>query len=221
MQALEFIYKRRSVRKFKDTDKPIPKEHLEQIITAAAAAPSGKNLQNWHFVVVTNKDKIQEIANIIVKKNAELAECLSDPDQIKAFKNSLPAHTFFKKAPALVIIYAGPYPVVADQFLAAGIMDTEKALELKNPNPGIQNIGAAIENLLLVAAHLGYGTCWMTGPTYAFEEISAYIEFDKIVGKKDYYLAAMTPLGIPANEQDLKPVPSKRKPLDEVLTVLE
>jgi nitroreductase len=215
MKELEFIYKRASVRKFKD--EPVAKEHLEEIIKAATAAPSGKNLQTWHFVAVMDKTKIKEIAAVIERKNDAWCEYLKDEAKIKTFKGSLHYQTFFKSAPVLILVYAGPYPSLADMFLEDGLMPADMANELRKPNPSIQNISAAMENLLLAAASLGYGTCWMIGPTYAAEEISAYIEFEKIAGKKDYFLAAMTPLGIPL---DGFPATPKRKPLQEVLTII-
>ena len=46
------IFKRVSVRKF--TDGPVSEEHLEQLLRAGMAAPSGGNQQPWRFVVVTD-----------------------------------------------------------------------------------------------------------------------------------------------------------------------
>ena len=42
--------KRRSVRDF--SDQPIPRSVLEHAILTAGSAPSGANMQPWHFVVV-------------------------------------------------------------------------------------------------------------------------------------------------------------------------
>ncbi|MDT8899995.1 nitroreductase family protein [Anaeroselena agilis] len=212
MEQLEFIYKRHSVRSFED--RPVDRDHIREMIKAATYAPSGKNMQNWHFVVITDKTKIAAIVKIVEEVNARLAAYLADEAKRKAFRGMLPYQTVFKGAPALVLVYAGPYETIADQLLEAGIMPREEALEYKKPNPGIQNIAAAMENLQLAAASLGYGTCWMTGPTYAAEEISRYIGF----AKDGYYLAAMTPLGVPASGKWSYPA---RKPLEEVLTIIE
>ncbi len=114
----------------------------------------------------------------------------------------------------LVLIYAGPYDTIANTLQADGLMSDEQALAYARSNPGIQNIAAAMENLQLAAIAMGYGTCWMTGPTYAAEEISCYIGFKK----EGYYLAALTPLGVPAAEKLTSP---PRKPLEEVLTFIE
>ncbi|AAM24999.1 nitroreductase [Caldanaerobacter subterraneus subsp. tengcongensis MB4] len=60
LEALEVLKKRRSVRKY--IDKPIPKEILEDIIDCARLAPSGNNAQPWHFIVITDKEKLKFIA---------------------------------------------------------------------------------------------------------------------------------------------------------------
>lgn len=210
--SLEFIYKRHSVRKF--TEEKVPEETIKELVKAAIHAPSGKNQQNWHFVVITNKEKIAEIARIVEKKNAELSTYLRDEAKIKGFKGTVAYHTVFKGAPALILVYAGPYETIADMLLADGVMPAEETKKYAKANPGIQNIAAALENLLLAAANLGYGTCWMTGPTYAAEEISAYIGFNK----EGYHLAAMTPLGVPATDKLSSP---PRKPVEDVLTIID
>jgi nitroreductase len=209
---MEFIYKRHSVRKF--TEEQIPEQTIKELIKAATYAPSGKNQQNWHFVVVTNKEKIAEIARIVEKKNAELSKSLRDEAKIKGFTGMVGYQTVFKGAPVLILVYAGQYDTIADMLLADGVMPPEEVAQYAKPNPGVQNIAAAFENLLLAAADKGYGTCWMTGPTYADKEISEYIGFKK----EGYYLAAMTPLGVPVSDKLSSP---PRKPVEEVVTFIK
>ena len=48
----DFIGKRRTVREF--SDKPVPKEVIENIVMAASTAPSGAHKQPWTFCVVGN-----------------------------------------------------------------------------------------------------------------------------------------------------------------------
>ncbi len=59
----ELLKRRRSVRDF--SNKPVPREILEQALLTAGTAPNGANQQPWHFVVVSNpeiKKKIREAA---------------------------------------------------------------------------------------------------------------------------------------------------------------
>jgi nitroreductase len=51
MDVYEAVTSRRAVRGF--TDRPVPGEVLERVLSAAAWAPSGSNLQPWHVYVVT------------------------------------------------------------------------------------------------------------------------------------------------------------------------
>ena len=51
MDVYEAVRTRRSVRNF--TNQPVPREALERVLSAAAWAPSGSNIQPWHIYVVT------------------------------------------------------------------------------------------------------------------------------------------------------------------------
>jgi nitroreductase len=56
-RAAEFyaeMKRRRSVRAF--TDRPVPRQVIEDCLAAAATAPSGANQQPWHFVVVADPE---------------------------------------------------------------------------------------------------------------------------------------------------------------------
>ena len=61
----EDIDRRRTVREF--SDRPVPRDIIETALKAANTAPSGANLQPWHFAVVSGpetKKKIREAAEI-------------------------------------------------------------------------------------------------------------------------------------------------------------
>ena len=51
MDVYEAVRTRRAVRGF--TDRPVPVEVLGRVVSAAAWAPSGSNIQPWHIYVVT------------------------------------------------------------------------------------------------------------------------------------------------------------------------
>ena len=95
MSNLDFIYKRHSVRKFKD--EVVPMNDLEEIIKAATHAPSGKNVQNWHFVIVRNKEKINELVKVVENKNLEVATKIVDEEIKRIFAKSLKYHTAFRE----------------------------------------------------------------------------------------------------------------------------
>ncbi len=61
MTVIEAIRKRYSCRSYQD--KAIEQEKLEQVFEAARLAPSAKNIQDWRFVVVRDKEKKQQVAD--------------------------------------------------------------------------------------------------------------------------------------------------------------
>ena len=54
----------RSVRKRLDLDRPVEPEVIERCIEIAMQAPTASNLQNWHFVVVTDPARRAALAEI-------------------------------------------------------------------------------------------------------------------------------------------------------------
>lgn len=54
------ITHRVSIRRYQD--RPVEKEKTEAILRAAMQAPSAANQQPWEFYVVTNREKIRELA---------------------------------------------------------------------------------------------------------------------------------------------------------------
>ena len=57
-EVLKTISDRRSIRAYDPA--PIPEADLQAILTAALEAPSARNLQPWHFSVVTNRALLDE-----------------------------------------------------------------------------------------------------------------------------------------------------------------
>lgn len=58
--VLDNIHARKSVRSY--TDEPVTPEQVETLLRAAMAAPSGKNVQPWRFVVVTRPETKKKLA---------------------------------------------------------------------------------------------------------------------------------------------------------------
>ncbi|MEN6457776.1 MAG: nitroreductase family protein [Thermoguttaceae bacterium] len=69
MNVLEAIRTRRSVRRYED--RPVPEDLIETLLRAAAIAPSARNQQPWHFVVIDDRATLAEIARI--NPNAQMA----------------------------------------------------------------------------------------------------------------------------------------------------
>ena len=55
----EDVRRRRTVRHF--SDRPVPREVIEDCLRAAGTSPSGANMQPWHFVVVSDAEVKRQI----------------------------------------------------------------------------------------------------------------------------------------------------------------
>ena len=62
METWEAIRSRRNVRSF--DGRPVPEDHLGEILEAGRRAPSSQNWQPWDFVVVTDRAQLEELATV-------------------------------------------------------------------------------------------------------------------------------------------------------------
>jgi iodotyrosine deiodinase len=108
------IRRRRTVRDY--APDPLPRAVLEQALLAAGTAPSGANLQPWHFAVITDpavKRRVREEAEI---EEREFYAGKASPEWLEALA---PLGTdankpFLETAPALIAIFAQRYGELAD-----------------------------------------------------------------------------------------------------------
>jgi len=66
MDALDVIFNRRSIRKFKDI--PVEMEKLGKILDAGRLAPSAGNLQDWKFILLQKPEIIEEVAKACLEQ---------------------------------------------------------------------------------------------------------------------------------------------------------
>ena len=133
MQLLEAIRGRRAVRDFRP--EPLSAGVIFQLITAAAWAPSAMNAQPWHFTVVTDRAVLDEIAGRArewMRTNAAAAHGA----QIRGMLDD-PHYHILHHAPALIVISAPAGPWARE------------------------DCAMAAQNLMLQAAALGLGSCWI------------------------------------------------------------
>ena len=111
----KFLDKRRTVRHF--SDKPVPKEVIENIIMTASSAPSGAHKQPWTFCAVSDpviKSKIrvaaeeEEYRSYHGRMSEEWLEDLAPlgTDEHKPF---------LEIAPWLIIVFKKPYDIIDDK----------------------------------------------------------------------------------------------------------
>ena len=66
MEFLETIKNRRTIRKFLDL--PVEWEKVTDLLMAGHYAPSAGNLQNWRFIVVTDKNQRRNVADACLQQ---------------------------------------------------------------------------------------------------------------------------------------------------------
>jgi nitroreductase len=62
METWDALRARRNVRTY--ADRPIPQDQLGRILEAARVTPSSMNEQPWDFVLVTDRDRLRELAEV-------------------------------------------------------------------------------------------------------------------------------------------------------------
>lgn len=137
-QVLENISKRRSIRKYEKDQ--ISDEKLSLIIEAGRFAPSGGNNQTNHFIVIQNREVLQELKNMVEK---EFAKMEIKENTYKSIKNSILAskkggYNFIYNAPTLIV-----------------------AANQKGYGNSIADCSVALENMMLAATSLDIGSCWI------------------------------------------------------------
>ena len=101
----EIIKKRKSVRNFKKNN--IDDEILKNAILAAGSAPSGANLQPWHFVVIKDRSIKKKIKDQAEKEEFNFYNYKAPSEWLDALKPLGTNHNkdFLEEAPVLIAIF--------------------------------------------------------------------------------------------------------------------
>ena len=127
-ETIRTIMQRKSVRAF--TDEPIPAAYMEAMLKAAMAAPTGSNIQPWHFVVLTDKDCYEQI--------------FEDNSNMRIYDSSA----------AIVVLCADTTVTRVPRNDPEGVPVTKPNRMWRD------DMGACTENFLLAAESLGLGAVW-------------------------------------------------------------
>lgn len=195
MEFFDVVKNRRSIRRYKTQQ--VNKEDILKILDAANWAPSAMNWQPWEFIVVSG-EWLKRLGNSYKGVVEEFTSRLYEKDDSKIISND----EFVKFA----AVYGGAPVVIVVLAKINDDPDEQKA--------NLESACAAMENLVLAAADLGLGTCWMTGP---LRDESSLRDILSIPDDKE--IVAVTPLGYP--EVTPKPVPRKDPKLEQKITWLE
>jgi iodotyrosine deiodinase len=99
------VSRRRTVREF--SDRPVPRMIIESALRAAGTAPSGANLQPWHFVVVSGAETKRRIRVAAEAEEKEFYEHRASAEWLAALE-PLGTDTnkpFLETAPYLIAVF--------------------------------------------------------------------------------------------------------------------
>lgn len=110
----EEMSRRRTVREF--SSRPIPREIIANCIQTAGTAPSGANLQPWHFVAVRNPAVKHEIRVAAEREEQEFYAHRAPAAWLEALAalGTDWRKPFLETAPWLIAIFSQPYRVLPD-----------------------------------------------------------------------------------------------------------
>ena len=193
------VNRRRTVREF--SPRPVPREIIEMALRAANTAPSGANLQPWHFVVVSGpvtKRKIREAAEA---EEREFYAHRASPEWLAALA---PLGTdsdkpFLETAPYLIAVFMQKFGVLPD------------GRKVKHYYPG-ESTGLATGILITALHHAGLACLTHTPSPMKF--------LNDILGRPKSerpFLLLVT--GYPADDATVPDI--KRKSLEQYTTFID
>ena len=194
------IRRRRTVRDF--SPRPVPRDIIEQALLAAGTAPSGANMQSWHFVAVGDpaiKRRIragaegEERAFYHGRAPQEWLDALAPlgTDEHKPF---------LEVAPYVIVVFALSYGVLRD------------GRKVKNYYVQ-ESVGIAVGLLITALHHAGLATLTHTPSPMGF--------LNEILGRPAHerpYLVLVT--GYPTAGARVPVAGGKKKSLDEIATFM-
>ncbi|MGH7550078.1 MAG: nitroreductase family protein [Gemmatimonadota bacterium] len=192
------IARRRTVRQF--SDRPVPRAVIEECLRTAGTAPSGANLQPWHFVVVSDAGTKRTIRERAEVEEREFYRHRASNEWIEALA---PLGTdehkpFLETAPVLIAVFAEKYGSRPDGSRFATYYATE-------------SVGLATGLLIAAVHHAGLVSLTHTPSPMGF--------LNEILGRprneKPFLILVV---GYPAEDAVVPDI--GRKPLEEIATFL-
>jgi nitroreductase len=165
MQVKEAVQQRRSIKHF-DPNHVMTEKEINELLSHAILSPTAFNIQNWRFVVVTDKALRQKIravswgqaqveeASLLIVLVADLMAWNKEPSR------------YWKDAPKPVQDYL--VPAIHQYYDGNPEVQRDEAM---------RSCGMAAMNLMLTAKSMGYDTCPMDG--FDFNKVSELLNLPK------------------------------------------
>ena len=180
----ELCSQRKSVRAFED--KPVPRDLIEKIKDLASTSPYVSGRTNWDILVVTDPDIIRRMAETVREACSDVKKRMRD-EFIEVFEQYSENFTFFYHAQVLFV----PLFRVAPTF-SCMITDPDAEMLQWERDGFVKSISCVAFLIHLAAQSLGLGSCYMTGPLIAEDELREILHV-----KPGKNIGAIIPVGYP------------------------
>ena len=196
MNAIEAIYKRRSVKHF-DPEHKITSEEEQNLFEAVLQSPTSFNIQHWRFVVLRDPELRSKIRKELGNDQSQMTDAsllvLFTADQ-KAWQKK--PERYWKNSPQevsdLLVGWMGPF---------------HEGREWLQRDEAQRSIGIAMQSMMIAAQELGYESCPMIG--FEIEKVAELIKLPD-----DHVMGPMVAIG--KGTKDAWPKPGQL-PLEEVV----
>lgn len=194
----EELRRRRTIRDF--SDRPVDHKIITSCLQAAGSAPSGANLQPWHFVVVTSPDVKRKLRLAAEQEERDFYATRAPKAWLKALAplGTDPNKPFLETAPVLIAIFAQRFGQLPDGRRVKHYYVSE-------------SVGIATGMLITGLHHAGLATLTHTPSPMGFlNEI-----LQRPAHEKPYLLLVV---GYPAETCQVPRAGGYKKPLEEIVT---
>ena len=190
------MQRRRTVRDFSST--PVPRAVIAECVRAAATAPSGANMQPWHFVIVGDADVKRRIRVAAETEEQDFYTKRAPKEWLQALAplGTNPDKPFLEIAPWLIAIFVQRHGLSADGTRFKHYYASE-------------SVGIATGMLITALHHAGLATLTHTPAPMGF--------LKEILGRPERERPFMILVaGFPA--ADAKVPDIEKKPFEEIVT---
>lgn len=193
------VSRRRSLREF--SDRAVPRDIIETALMAANTAPSGANLQPWHFAVVSGEETKKKIRAAAEAEEREFYTHRASPEWLAALEplGTDPNKPFLETAPYLIAVFLQKYGTLPD------------GTRVKHYYPA-ESTGLATGILITALHHAGLATLTHTPSPMKF--------LNEILGRpKSERPFLLLVVGYPAEGARVPDI--ERKSLDEIASFVD
>ncbi len=193
------VQRRRTVREF--SDRPVPRDIIETALMAASTAPSGANLQPWHFVVVSRPETKKKIRKAAEVEEREFYEHRASEEWLAALEplGTDDRKPFLETAPYLIAVFLQKFGELPD------------GRKVKHYYP-VESTGLATGILITALHHAGLATLTHTPSPMKF--------LNEILGRpKSERPFLLLVVGYPADDARVPDI--KRKSLEDFSSFVE